>query len=73
MTDKDVIIDIGFKSDGLVGRTEFKNEDIEVGQEVEVWIEQIEDEKGQLILSRKKALAETAWTKLPRHMKMVPS
>jgi small subunit ribosomal protein S1 len=66
MTDKDVIIDIGFKSDGLVGRTEFKNEDIEVGQEVEVWIEQIEDEKGQLILSRKKALAETAWDKITK-------
>jgi ribosomal protein S1 len=56
-----------------VGRTEFKNEDIEVGQEVEVWIEQIEDEKGQLILSRKKLLLKLLGTKLPRHMKMVPS
>lgn len=59
---KYVVIDIGFKSDGLVSRTEFKDQpDIAVGDDVEVYIVETEDELGQLVLSRRKALAETAW------------
>lgn len=62
MNKKYVVVDIGFKSDGLVTRTEFKNNpDLAQGDEVEVYVEQTEDSLGQLVLSRKKALAETAW------------
>jgi small subunit ribosomal protein S1 len=56
INDRDVIIDIGFKSDGLISVSEFKDfPNLKIGDEVEVYIEKQEDEKGQLILSRKKA------------------
>ncbi len=59
---KYVVIDIGFKSDGLVNRTEFKDQpELNNGDEVEVYIVETEDDLGQLVLSRRKALAETAW------------
>lgn len=62
---KDVVVNVGFKSDGLVGRTEFKDQpDLAPGDEVEVYVEQTEDPLGQLVLSRKKAIAETAWDKI---------
>ncbi|MBI1306235.1 MAG: 30S ribosomal protein S1 [Bacteroidetes bacterium] len=65
MNKKDVVIDVGFKSDGLVSRTEFKDmPDLKVGDEVEVYVVETEDELGQLILSRRKAQAETAWEKI---------
>ena len=60
---KYVVIDIGFKSDGLVNRTEFKDQpELNNGDEVEVYIVETEDDLGQLGLSREeKHLAETAW------------
>ncbi|MCB9261316.1 MAG: 30S ribosomal protein S1 [Flavobacteriales bacterium] len=62
MTKKYVVVDVNFKSDGLVGRTEFKNQpDLKVGDEVEVYVVETEDALGQLVLSRRKALAETSW------------
>jgi small subunit ribosomal protein S1 len=62
MNKKDVVIDVGFKSDGLVSRTEFKDRpEMEVGDEVEVYVVETEDSLGQLVLSRKKAQAETSW------------
>lgn len=61
-TDKEVVLNIGFKSDGLVARTEFRDlPDLKVGDEVEVLLETKEDALGQLILSRKKAVSERAW------------
>ena len=61
-TDKDVILNIGFKSDGLVPLTEFRDvEGINIGDEHEVYIETQEDKLGQLILSRKKAKLVRAW------------
>lgn len=62
MNKKDVVIDIGFKSDGMVSRVEFRDlPGLKIGDEVEVFVEQTEDDLGQLILSRRKAVAETAW------------
>jgi small subunit ribosomal protein S1 len=59
---KYVVIDIGFKSDGLIGRTEFKDlPELAVNDKVEVYVVETEDALGQLVLSRRKALAETAW------------
>lgn len=65
MNEKDVVINIGFKSDGLVSRQEFRDiPNLALGDEVEVFVDVAEDKMGQLILSRKKALQETAWEKI---------
>lgn len=65
ITDKDVVVNIGFKSDGLVSRQEFRDmPDLKIGDEVEVFIDTAEDRLGQLVLSRRKALQETAWEKI---------
>jgi small subunit ribosomal protein S1 len=62
ITDRDVILNIGFKSDGLVPLSEFRDmEDFKVGQQVEVFVEDQEDANGQLILSRRKAKIVKAW------------
>ena len=62
VNDKDVIINIGFKSDGLVPLSEFRDlASIKVGDEVDVFIEEQENALGQLILSRKKAKIVRAW------------
>ena len=54
---REVVVNIGFKSDGVVSMAEFRyNPELKVGDEVEVYIESQEDKKGQLILSHKKAL-----------------
>lgn len=65
MNDKDVVINIGFKSDGMVARQEFRDmPDLKPGDEVDVFVDVAEDAMGQLILSRRKALQETAWDKI---------
>lgn len=61
-TEKEVVLNIGFKSDGLIPRTEFRDmPDLKVGDVVEVLLETKEDANGQLVLSRKKAIGERAW------------
>src|SRR3954469_8956652 len=65
VSDKDVLINIGFKSDGLVPLSEFKHmPDIKKGDKVEVYIETQEDKSGQLILSHKKARALKSWDRV---------
>ncbi|EAY29033.1 30S ribosomal protein S1 [Microscilla marina] len=65
IVDREVILNIGFKSDGLVPLSEFRDmPDLKSGDEVEVFIENQEDANGQLILSRKKAKILTAWKKI---------
>lgn len=65
VTDKDVVVNIGFKSDGLVSRQEFRDlPDIKVGDDVDVFVDTAEDRMGQLILSRRKAMQETAWDRI---------
>ncbi len=62
ITDKDVVLDIGYKANGIIPRNEFKDlKDLKVGDEVYVYVESLEDEKGQLKLSYKKARKEKAW------------
>ena len=61
-TDKDVVLNIGFKSDGLVPLTEFRGDgELEIGSAIEVFVVNEEDKKGQLILSRKNAKLIRAW------------
>ncbi len=64
ITDSDVVLNIGFKSDGLVPRSEFRELDLKVGDEVDVYVESKENKKGQLILSRRKAKLTKAWEKI---------
>jgi small subunit ribosomal protein S1 len=65
ITDSDVILDIGFKSDGMVSRSEFRDmPDIKVGDVVDVFVETKEDKKGLLKLSRKQAKLARAWLEI---------
>ncbi|KXK06243.1 MAG: 30S ribosomal protein S1 [Chlorobi bacterium OLB4] len=62
---EDVLIDIGSKSDGRVSVNEFSNPDeIVVGNEIEVFLEKIEDKEGQLVLSKKKADSIKMWDRI---------
>lgn len=62
ITDSDVILNIGFKSDGMIPRSEFKDlPELKIGDEVDVYVENKENKKGQLVLSRKKAKLTKAW------------
>jgi len=65
MNKREVVVNIGYKSDGVVSMNEFRyNPELKVGDEVEVYIESQEDKKGQLILSHKKARASRSWDRV---------
>lgn len=65
MNKREVVINIGFKSDGIVSRNEFRyNPDLKIGDKVEVYVESQEDKKGQLVLSHKKARALRSWDRV---------
>jgi len=62
---REVVVNIGYKSDGVVALSEFRyNPDLKVGDKVEVFIEKAEDAAGQLILSHKKARANKSWDRV---------
>lgn len=65
LTSKEAVVNIGYKSDGLVPLAEFRHmPDLKVGDEVEVYVETAEDKNGQLILSHKKARAMKSWDRV---------
>lgn len=65
MNKREVVVNIGFKSDGVIPMSEFRyNPDLKVGDQVEVFIENQEDKKGQLILSHKAARATRSWARV---------
>jgi small subunit ribosomal protein S1 len=67
ITDREVILNVGFKSDGLVALSEFRDmPEIKVGDEIDVFVETQEDNHGQLVLSRKLAKVMTAWTNIEK-------
>ncbi len=60
--DGDVLIDIGYKSEGIVSVQEFNDlEEDPVGQEIEVFLEQLEDKEGMIVLSKRRAVQQRAW------------
>lgn len=62
LSESDAVINIGFKSDGMISTSEFRDmEELNEGDEVEVYVEKKEDNKGQLVLSRRKAKLMRAW------------
>ena len=62
---KEVVVNIGYKSDGIIPASEFRyNPELKIGDKVEVYVESAEDKKGQLILSHKKARLSKSWDKV---------
>jgi small subunit ribosomal protein S1 len=62
---KEVVVSIGYKSDGIIPASEFRyNPDLKVGDSVEVYVENAEDKKGQLVLSHKKARLSKSWDRV---------
>jgi len=65
INDREVVVNIGYKSDGIIPRSEFRYApDLKVGDKVEVYIENQEDKKGQLVLSHKKARQSRSWDRV---------
>jgi len=65
VNNKDVVLNIGFKSDGLVSVSEFRDTpDLKIGDKVEVYVESQEDANGQLVLSRKRAKTQKSWERI---------
>ena len=65
LTDRDVIIDINSKSEGVISRNEFRyNPDLKIGDKVEVMVVRKEDKNGQLVLSHKRARQLKAWERV---------
>ena len=62
---KEVVVNIGYKSDGIISASEFRyNPDLKAGDTVEVYVENAEDKKGQLVLSHKKARMSKSWERV---------
>jgi|APSaa5957512622_1039677.scaffolds.fasta_scaffold16692_2 small subunit ribosomal protein S1 len=62
---REVVVDIGYKSDGIVSLNEFRyNPELKIGDKVDVFIESLEDKKGQMILSHKQARATRSWERV---------
>ncbi len=59
-----VVVDIGYKSEGAIPVSEFEDEEIEVGDEVEVLLERLEDDEGLIVLSKEKAAHKQNWEKI---------
>ena len=65
LTSREVVINIGYKSEGVVSLNEFRyNPNLKIGDKVEVYVESQEDKKGQLLLSHKKARAINSWDRV---------
>ncbi len=65
VNDQEVLVDVNFKSEGVISRNEFKEGEVpEVGSEIEVYIEKLEDEDGRLVLSKQKADFVRVWERI---------
>ena len=65
VNDQEVLVDVNFKSEGVISRNEFKDDEVpEVGSEIEVYIEKLEDEDGRLVLSKQKADFVRVWERI---------
>jgi len=64
LTQKEALVDVGFKSEGTVSITEFHPGDLEVGKELEFFVDSVEDDAGMIVLSREKAAQMQGWDKI---------
>ena len=71
ISDLQVTVDIGYKSEGQIPKEEFINtghsDDLKTGQKVEVFIEKLEDREGNIKVSHEKAIKMKSWEKLQKH------
>ncbi|MFY9402199.1 MAG: 30S ribosomal protein S1 [Candidatus Omnitrophota bacterium] len=61
---KEALVDVGFKSEGIVPISEFSTQDLEIGKELEFFLESIENDHGNIVLSREKAIRVAGWDKI---------
>lgn len=59
-----VLVDIGYKSEGAIPSNEFEDEEIEIGDEIEVLLEKLENDEGMVVLSKEKAAHKQNWEKI---------
>ena len=59
-----VLVDVGYKSEGAIPVSEFEDEDVEVGDEIEVLLERLENDEGMVVLSKEKAAHRQNWEKI---------
>ena len=59
-----VLVDIGYKSEGVISISEFEDEEIEVGDQIEVLLESLENDEGLVVLSKEKAAHKQNWDKI---------
>ena len=65
VNDQEVLIDVNYKSEGVIDRAEFKDTDsLEIGSEIEVYVEKLEDEDGRLVLSKQRADFARVWERI---------
>ena len=65
ITPKEVVVDIGYKSEGVISLNEFSNpEEVKVGDEIDVFIENTEDEEGMVVVSKEKADQLRGWQRI---------
>ncbi len=64
---KDVLIDVGFKSEGIIPIEQFVSSELEVGKDIDVLVESLEDDSGMIILSKEKAAMMMGWSKVSKN------
>ena len=64
---KEVLVDVGFKSEGIIPVAEFSQQDLEVGKELEFFVESVENDAGIIALSREKAMRIQGWDKIVKY------
>ena len=69
ISEKDVLVDVGFKSEGVVSVTQFMPIDLEAGKELEFFVESVEDDAGMIVLSREKAVHMQGWDKIVQNQR----
>lgn len=66
---KEALVDVGFKSEGMVNVSEFNPQDLEIGKELDFMVDSIEDDSGIIVLSREKAIRVQGWEKIVHNHK----
>jgi len=69
INNKEVVVDIGYKSEGFIPLEEFAKEDLEIGKEIDVLVESVEDDTGRVVLSKEKAQRVQGWNNITKKYK----
>lgn len=69
LTQKEAFIDVGFKSEGMVNISEFISSDLEIGKELDFFVDSIEDDAGMIVLSREKAAQMQGWDNIVQNQR----